>query len=190
MATKNPERPTVYQLKVTLDDIRPPIWRRILVNGNATLYKLHLILQAVMGWENYHLHLFTIGDVVYAYPSPDDPWPIKTSDERQAKLFKVAPLEKIRFKYEYDLGDSWNHTILVENILFPEKNLEHPVCLKGKRSAPPEDCGGIGGYHDFCKAISNPRHPEHDNLLEWAGGEFDPERFDLDQINGLLGKIR
>jgi hypothetical protein len=113
-----------------------------------------------------------------------------TKNERRARLSDVVQDEKTRFDYEYDLGDSWHHIILVEKIRYPEEGLERPVCLEGKRSAPPEDCGGTSGYRTFLKAISNPKHPEHESLLVWAGGEFDPERFDLDKVNGLLVKIR
>jgi hypothetical protein len=190
MAIKIPEYPPVYQLKITLDGIKPLIWRRILVSGDVKLYKLHKILQAVMGWENYHLHLFTVDDVIYAYPSPDDPWPMETKNERRARLSDVVPDEKTKFDYEYDLGDSWHHIVLVEKILYSEEGLERPVCLEGKRCAPPEDCGGKSGYRTFLKAISDPNHPDHEWLLEWAGGEFDPERFDLEKVNGLLAKIR
>ena len=78
----------------------------------------------------------------------------------------------------------------MEKILHPEGELEHPVCLAGKRSRPPEDCGGIGGYYRFLEAISDPKHPEHEDMLDWAGGEFDPERFDKEEVNRLLSKIR
>jgi len=187
---KEPGPVPVYQLKVTIDDIRPPIWRRIQVSGDITLFKLHKILQAVMEWEDYHLHLFQIGEDYYAIPSPDDPWPMETKNEKRAKLFQIAPAEKSKFIYEYDLGDSWRHNILVEKILLPERELEHPVCLAGKRSRPPEDCGGIGGYYRFLKAIGDPKHPEHEDTLVWAGEEIDPERFDKEEINRLLSKIR
>ena len=180
----------IYQLKVTLEDIKPPIWRRIQVRGDVTLFKLYKILQAAMEWEDYHLHQFIVGEDYYAIPSPEDPWPMETKNEKRAKLFQVAPVEKARFIYEYDFGDSWRHKILVEKILPPERDLEHPICLAGKRSRPPEDCGGIGGYYEFLEAISDPKHPEHEDMLDWAGGEFDPERFDKDEVNRLLSKIR
>jgi hypothetical protein len=186
---KEPGPVPVYQLKVTLEDIKPPIWRRIQVRGDITLFKLHEILQAVMEWQDYHLHLFIAGEDYYAIPSPDDPWPMKTRNERRTKLFQIASAEKARFIYEYDLGDSWQHNILVEKILHPERELEHPVCLAGRRSRPPEDCGGIGGYYHFLKVIRDPKHPDHEGMLEWAGGEFDPERFDMEEINRLLSKI-
>lgn len=189
-AKEIPESIPVYQLKVTLHDIRPPIWRRIQVSGNITLLKLHKILQVLMGWADYHLHLFTVGDVIFAVPSPDDPWPMETRNEKRARLYQVAPVEQFKFDYEYDLGDSWHHEILVEKIFHPENELRHAVCIKGKRSAPPEDCGGIGGYCYFLKAIQDPKHPDHERLLEWAGREFDPESFDIDEINRFLVKIR
>jgi hypothetical protein len=191
MAVKKEPGPIpIYQLKVTLEYIKPPIWRRIQVRGDVTLFKLYKILQAVMGWEDYHLHQFIVGEDYYAIPSPEDPWPMETKNEKRAKLFQVAPVEKARFIYEYDFGDSWRHNILVEKILHPERDLEHPICLAGKRSRPPEDCGGIGGYYEFLEAISDPKHPEHEDMLDWAGGEFDPERFDKEEINHLLSKIR
>ena len=187
---KKPEAVPVYQLKVTLNDIKPPIWRRIQVRGDVTLFKLHKILQAVMEWEDYHLHQFTVGEDYYAIPSPDDPWPMETKNEKRAKLFQVAPAEKARFVYEYDFGDSWYHDILVEKILHPEERQKHPVCQAGKRSGPPEDCGGIGGYYEFLEAISNPKHLNHEDMLDWSGGDFDPERFDMGEINRLLSKIK
>jgi len=191
MAVKKEPGPIpIYQLKVTLEDIKPPIWRRIQVRGDVTLFKLYKILQAAMEWEDYHLHQFIVGEDYYAIPSPEDPWPMETKNEKRAKLFQVAPVEKARFIYEYDFGDSWRHNILVEKILPPERDLEHPICLAGKRSRPPEDCGGIGGYYEFLEAISDLKHPEHEDMLDWAGGEFDPERFDKEEINRLLSKIR
>jgi hypothetical protein len=180
----------VYQLKVTLDGIKPPIWRRIQVRGDISLFKLHKIIQVIMGWEDYHLHQFIIGEDYYAIPSPEDPWPMETKNEKRAKLFQIAPTEKSRFIYEYDFGDSWYHEILVEKILHPEVELEHPVSLAGKRSRPPEDCGGISGYYELLEAIRDPKHPDHDDMLMWAGEDFDPERFDMKEVNLLLSKIK
>src|SRR5271157_3299373 len=93
---KKPEAVPVYQLKVSLNDIKPPIWRRIQVRGDVTLFKLHKVLQAAMEWEDYHLHQFIVGEDYYAIPSPDDPWPMETKNEKRAKLFQIAPAEKAR----------------------------------------------------------------------------------------------
>ena len=187
---KKTEPVSVYQLKVTLEDIEPKIWRRIQVKGDATLFKLHRIIQLAMGWEDYHLHEFIVGEEYYAIPSPEDPWPTETKNEKRAKLSKIAPAEGSRFIYEYDLGDSWYHDILVEKIFQPKKDLAHPVCVDGKRAAPPEDCGGTGGYEEFLEIISDPKHPDREDMLRWAGGDFDPERFDKDAVNRLLLKMK
>jgi hypothetical protein len=190
MATEIPEYPPVCQLKITLTGVKPLIWRRILVRGDANLYKLHKIIQIAMGWWDYHLHLFAVDDVIYAVPSPDEPWLMKTKNEKRVRLIQVAPYDKARLEYEYDLGDSWKHDILMEKISHPKEGLEHPICIKGKRSAPPEDCGGVSGYEEFLKAFRNPRHPDHESMLSWAGKGFDPERCDLEEINRLLCKVR
>lgn len=178
----------VYQIKVTLNDSKPPIWRRILVRGDTTLGQLHGILQAVMGWADYHLHQFTVGQRYYGVPHPD--YGFEMHDEGPVTLNDIIPGEKFRFRYEYDFGDSWLHNLLVEKILAPEPGQHYPVCIKGKRACPPEDVGGIWGYADFLEAIRTPDHPEHEDMLEWVGGEFDPEAFDLHEVNEALRALR
>jgi len=176
----------IYQIKVALDDIRPAIWRRMQVPGNITLSKLHEILQIVMGWENYHMHSFLIHDEYYGditYPEYDE-W--GTKDETRYKLSQVIREQGVRFVYEYDFGDGWEHTLLVEKIFPAEKGIHYPRCVKGKRACPPEDVGGTWGYEEFLEAIHDPEHPEHDEYLEWIGGEFDPEAFELEGVNALL----
>jgi hypothetical protein len=182
-----PQKPTqIFQIKVILDDIHPPIWRRILVPGNTTLLKLHDILQIVMGWEDYHLHMFTIEGFIYGNPADDEYGDLGTLDEASITLSQVVYGEKQRFTYEYDFGDSWDHTLVVEKILHPEEGIRYPICLKGKRARPPEDVGGVWGYENFLEAIRNPNHDEHEEYLMWVGGEFDPEAFDLEKVNAQL----
>lgn len=184
------EQEAVYQLKVSLDGISPSIWRRILVRGDITLFKLHKILQVVMGWQGYHLHQFVINGECYSVVSIEaDMLGDDFKDEKRFKLSRVMPLEKLKFTYEYDFGDGWSHTILAEKIFWPENELKGPVCLDGKRSAPPEDCGGKGGYHDLLKALNDPSGPKNAELLDWLG-EYDPEHFDADMVNRRLAKIR
>jgi hypothetical protein len=181
------KKPTqIYQIKVTLDDTHPPIWRRILVPGNTTLLKLHDILQIVMGWEDYHLHMFTIEGSIYGDPAADEYGDLGTIDEARCKLNQVIYREGQRLSYEYDFGDSWDHTLLVEKILLPQEGIRYPLCLKGKRACPPEDVGGVWGYENFLEAIRNPDHDEHEEYLTWVGGEFDPEAFDLEDVNTRL----
>jgi Plasmid pRiA4b ORF-3-like protein len=178
----------VYQMKVTLEDSKPPIWRRIQVSSTVTLYKLHQILQVVMGWSNYHLHEFNIDGVHYGEPSPDNLY--KVRNEKTVKLSQVVSKEGAKFAYIYDFGDYWYHKILVEKILPPESDKHYPICIKVNRACPPEDCGGIGGYYDFLEIIQNPDDPKHDQMLEWVGGSFDLEAFDLDDVNQQLKKFK
>jgi len=183
-----PSKTQIYQIKVTLDESKPPIWRRILVPGDVTLEKLHYVLQAAMGWTNFHLHQFTVGQTCFGVPHPD--YGFEMRDERRVKLSQIAPGEGFKFRYEYDFGDSWLHNLLVEKVLDPEPGQQYPVCIKGKRACPPEDVGGIWTYDTFLKAIRDPDHPEHGMYLEWVGGEFDPEAFDLDETNEILRGLR
>ncbi len=175
---------SIYQLKVTLQDSHPAIWRRILVPDTFLLPHLHGVLQLAMGWTNSHLHWFRVGKQIYAEPSSDFDFEVR--DYRTVRLNQIAPAVKDRFVYLYDFGDSWEHDIVVEKILPIEKGAHYPRCLEGQRACPPEDVGGVWGYSDFVKAIRNPRHPEHDEMLEWVGGKFDPEKFDLNGVNGML----
>ncbi len=178
----------IYQIKITLRDSKPPIWRRVLVPGNFSLYKLHKVIQLAMGWTDSHLHQFIIDGQYYGIPSPDDWEPM--IDERRHTLSKIAPEPKRKFIYEYDFGDSWEHQILVESIIQPEAGVKYPVCIKGKRACPPEDVGGVWGYDEFLAAIADPSHSEHETYTEWIGGDFDPEEFDLDDINEELRRLK
>jgi hypothetical protein len=179
----------IYQIKVTLDGTHPPIWRRILAPNNTTLLKLHDIIQIVMGWEDYHLHMYRIEGFIYGNPADDEYSDLGTQDEAKYQLSQVIYGEGQRFTYEYDFGDSWDHTLLVEKILPPEEGIRYPLCLKGKRACPPEDVGGVWGYANFLEAISDPSHNEHDEYFEWVGGEFNPEDFDLEEINTRLRRM-
>lgn len=179
----------IYQIKVTLDTIRPPIWRRILVPGNTTLLKLHDIIQIVMGWEDDHLHMFTIHGTIYESPGDDGFSDLESQDEAKVRLNQVIRRAGQHFAYEYDFGDSWEHTLLVEKRLPAEEGVHYPVCMEGRRACPPEDVGGIWGYANFMEAIDDPTNPEHGEYLEWIGGDFDPEAFDLDEVNGQLSHM-
>ena len=174
----------VYQLKVTLSDSKPPIWRRLLVSHSTTLDKLHQIIQIGMGWTDSHLHQFVIENTRYSIPSPEDWEPVM--DERRYSLNQIVPSENYKFAYVYDFGDNWDHDILVEKILPMESEVKYPLCIKGKRACPPEDVGGIWGYESFLEAMNNPNHREHNSYREWWGGDFDPEAFSIEEINRAL----
>ncbi len=165
----------VFQLKVTLREIKPPIWRRVLVDGSATLDEVHGVIQAAFGWWDYHLHEFRIGGDDYGVPDPD--WDMRTVlDETCSRLDKVAG-EGDRFRYVYDFGDDWEHDVVVEKVLARSEVDTVPACIAGKRACPPEDCGGSWGYEEYLTAIADPSHPRHAEMMEWRG-MFDPEAFD------------
>jgi hypothetical protein len=178
----------IYQLKISLDDIKPPIWRRVLMPASIPLAKLHQLIQLSMGWDNSHLHAFQVGMTTYGDPHPDlDDW---MENQRGVTLSQIAPAEKSKVRYEYDFGDGWVHTLLVEKILPPEDGMTYPLCLTGKRSCPPEDCGGPWGYADFLEALADPKHKQHTELVEWVGEDFNPAAFDLAGVNAKLKKLR
>lgn len=176
---------TVFQIKVTLRGIRPPIWRRLRVPSTLTLGQLHQALQIAMGWTNSHMHQFCVGRQYFGVPDPDDLWNAPTISERKIRLDQIAQATA-RFTYEYDFGDGWTHDILIERAEPAVDAASDRICTDGRRACPPEDCGGPHGYADFVEAVSNPKHPEHDERLEWIGDEWQPEAFDIDLVNKEL----
>ena len=184
----------VYEIKMFLADSHPPIWRRLAVRSDMTLAKLHDVIQIVMGWQNCHLHQFIVGDdkdpTYYGVPDMGlmaDLGP-KTLDDATVQLRDIVKRRGLRFIYEYDFGDSWIHGLEVVQVKPLEKGARYPVCLGGERAGPPDDCGGVWGYDNLLQAIADPKHEDHDDLLEWLGGEFDPVAFDLDEVNTALKK--
>ncbi|MBS1792100.1 MAG: plasmid pRiA4b ORF-3 family protein [Acidobacteria bacterium] len=180
----------VFELKITLCDTDPPIWRRVLVTNKATLGDLHWIIQLSMGWTNSHLHQFIIDGVYYSDPEFElDEGLNEVRDERRTTLGKVIIGENVQFIYEYDFGDSWRHEIDVEGIRPLRNDETYPRCVAGERACPPEDCGGVWGYANFLTAVSDPSHPEREELLEWVRGAFDPDHCDLNGINWQLKRL-
>lgn len=177
----------VFEIKVTLQGIRPFIWRRIQVPADIRLGKFHRVLQAAMGWTDSHLHAFRIGDVTYGVPDPDSP--DLAQSERVIRLDKVGGPGDA-FPYEYDFGDGWTHEIRIEKALPADPAVHYPRCLAGERACPPEDCGGPPGYGALRAALQDPAHPDHEELREWAGPSFDPEAFDPAKVNRLLWRLR
>lgn len=179
----NPSAST-FRIKVTLKGIRPPIWRRLLVPDTLKLPEFHRVLQYAMGWQNIHLHHFTLGSQGYGIPDffePDD-----TLNERRYTIGDLLTAEHETLLYEYDFGDGWQHQVVLEKILPFDKTLELPCCLQGRRACPPEDIGGPRSYLNFLAAIKDPEHPEHEELRDRVGAEFDPEAFDAAAITQTL----
>ncbi len=183
---------TIYELEITLREITPRIWRRFAVPGHITLATLHEIIQVVMGWENCHLHEFRIGKDHYGIPDPEmeGDFGLKTLNEKKFKLSDVLGGKGTKFKYEYDFGDGWIHELKVVKIGPPDPNIRYPVCLAGERACPPEDCGSIPGYERLLEIIADPQNEEYEEMMDWLGGDFDPEEFHIGIINEILKKIR
>ena len=181
----------VYQIKVALLETEPSIWRRFLVPSSVTLHRLHLILQDVMGWSNYHLYRFQIGREEYGEPHPDNEFSeLNFKNSRRTKLGQVVTRKGDVFRYEYDFGDSWEHMLLVEDILEYQPDMRHPVCLTGERACPPEDCGGSYGYADLLEIIADPGHEDYQDMMTWLGENFDPDSFDIEIANLKLKSTR
>ena len=166
----------ILQLKITLDEISPPIWRRVLVSDNIDLYDLHKVIQSLFQWEDIHLHEFKIKNIFYG--EPDDEFQLyEIYDELDYKLKDFNFKSGARFKYNYDFGDNWNHSILVEKVLPFDKTQELPSLIDGKRAAPPENVGGAWMYEKFLEFLKNPEDPAYEDTMWWYVHDFDPEFF-------------
>ncbi len=170
----------LYQFKITLNESRPAIWRRIQVT-DCTLDKLNEYIQTAMGWTNSHLHQFQIDGKYYGNPEMliDGLSDFQCVDSTVTMVSGIVPIngEPFRFLYEYDFGDGWEHEVLFEGCPQPEPSQQFPLCLEGQRSCPPEDVGGMWGYEEYLEALANPKHERHSELLQWSG-PFDPDAFD------------
>ena len=194
----------IYQFKITLEHVKPSIWRRIQIPATYTFWDFHVAIQDVMGWDDYHLHAFEIiepqtGRKIVLSDESDEEFLEENKDSIQPdmdylKRFPIMRYEneaciasyfsepKQKALYEYDFGDSWKHKIVLEKILPLEPGVQYPRCLAGKRACPPEDCGGIWGYEELLEIMKDPFHEEHKERMEWLGDNFDPENFNPDSV--------
>jgi len=170
------------QLKITLDEVEPPVWRRVLVRDDLTFLQLHQVIQAAMGWGDYHMHQFELASprLFIGTQSKDglffDAGP-SMLPERTTRLADVLE-RKRKFRYWYDFGDDWWHTLAVEKRLPGEPDGPPAELLAGEGACPPEDSGGPWGYPRMLATAADPAHPEHEDIREWLG-DFDPAAFDL-----------
>ena len=184
----------VFQFKITLNDSAQKIWRRILVPADYTFFDLYCATEDAMGWAGGHLHAFYIEGkrakdrITIEFPNPegDDFVCGETRDERKEKIADYFGKVCKQCIYCYDMGDSWNHTVLFERIAPREAKLKYPRCVAGENACPPDDCGGVWGYEDLQKIIQNGQHPEHADKMDWLGlddpKEFNPLQFDLSEV--------
>jgi len=173
----------IFEIKITLQHVDPPLWRRIQVPADVPLDELHDVIQIAMGWTDSHLHAFRTRDAQYGLPDPD--FPSDTRDETDVPLDKVASEGDTLF-YEYDFGDGWIHEISVEKVRPADPGAVYFRCTGGERACPPEDCGGPPGYERVLEVLGNPDDDEYEDVLEWIGEEFDPEALDVAEINEIL----
>ena len=183
MSQHSPAHNVIVQIKVKLLGVaKPPVWRRLQLRADTRLDHLHEILQAALGWENYHMHVFYFGDEEFGNPDPE----LGFSDERQVTLGELVDLGA-RFRYTYDFGDDWQHEITVEDLLDADPDTHYPVLVAAKGACPPEDCGGPWGYANLREILANPDHDEHQEMLEWLGldnaSEFDPAAVATENID-------
>ncbi len=185
----------ILQLRIELQDSLPLIWRRVLVPDNISLIKLHQVFQAIMGWDDYHLHEFIINELHYGPVDPDDDLSYdlgpKIIDEKRISLNKVLG-DKKQFEYIYDYGDNWWHKVLLEKTtpLKLDEVMPIAICTGGEMACPPEDVGGIGGFYEFLEAIIDRDHDMHEDMMRWWGEPFDPDHFDNSLVNQLLRQIK
>jgi len=158
--------------------------------NRVTLHRLHLILQKVMGWTNSHLYSFKIGPDEYAMPDPDNElYELPFKNSKRVKLSQLLKKKGQIFQYVYDFGDNWTHQLVVEDIFPRDPFTIHLSCLGGERACPPEDCGGVHGYADLLRTISDPQHEDYLDMMTWLGGYFDAEAFDIEAVNDRLGSM-
>ena len=200
-STKN-----VFQLHISLEGIEPMIWRRIQVPETYSFWDLHVAVQDSMGWLDCHLHQFVISESIEEKTAtiglPGDELEdrhIRPGWEVPIRMYFTAPGNKC--VYEYDFGDCWRHTVLLEEVLPTERGVMYPRCLAGERACPPEDCGGVGRYAELLEIIRNPRHEEHRDMIEWLKGhlkkyhpykpdEFDPRKVRFHDPKKRLKQLR
>ncbi|MDR0386922.1 MAG: plasmid pRiA4b ORF-3 family protein, partial [Treponema sp.] len=177
-------------LRVNIAEIEPPIWRMLNVPGECTLGDLHIILQIAFGWEDGHMHSFTIKSTQYGRIDvmgfDDD----DVADEDAVRLCDLPLRSRQKFTYLYDFGDSWEHEITVSKTTRAggDEYLPRVRCLEGERAGPPEDSGGAWGYMDALEILKDPTDEQYEETREWLG-KFDPEDFNLKKINTRLERI-
>jgi len=177
----------IYQLKISLNEITPAIWRRFQVPGDYSLEDLHLIIQRVLGWDNDHLYCFTVRRNTYTDPGIANP-EYGDGDASSITVGEAFSRKGSKNKYLYDFGDCWKHTILLEKTLAPIPGEQYPLCVTGERSCPPEDCGGSYRYDWILQVLSDPEDEEYEQTKEWMGDGFDSEAFDPEKVNTRLAR--
>jgi hypothetical protein len=178
----------VYQIKISLRDVKPVIWRRIQVPGEYTFWDLHVAIQDAMGWTDCHLHSFRINakkgrkPVEIGIPEADGMSSVEIEAGWDSFIQDFIYEVGMSCEYDYDFGDGWQHIVLLEGILLPEKKEKYPRCTGGSRACPPEDCGGPFGYQELINLFKKKKGKDYIRMREWLGYELDPEAFNQDEV--------
>lgn len=187
------------QLKIELAYTDPPVWRTVVVPHDIRLDRLHTVIQQSFDWDDAHMHSFERDKVIYEAPAPFEmdmfgPGSRDVRDEGKVTLDQVLTKARQKLDYTYDFGDNWQHKITLEKLMPDEPVAGKPkriaVCIDGANAAPPEDCGGAGGFQNLKDALADPTHPEHGDIVEWWGDEFDETEFSVASINDDLKRIK
>lgn len=189
----------IFQFKITLNGISPPIWRRVQVLATYSFWDLHVALQDSMGWLDCHLHAFRFTKKyrkrVFEIGIPDDMADHEVLPGWEISIDGYFDLGTIAV-YEYDFGDGWEHEVLLEGILLKEKGVNYPRCIAGERACPPEDCGGVPGYLDLLEILGDPQHEEYESTVDWLKGHLknyhphQPAQFDPASVHFDNPRIR
>jgi hypothetical protein len=178
----------ICTLRIELCDSDPLIWRQVEVPTSITLKVLHDIVQAAMGWFDQHLWEFRLGERRFGLPLDEDWGTEPRTEAAKVRLRQVLTQPRTEMIYLYDFGDDWEHRLILTNIRQGEPGTNYPRYIAGEGNAPPEDCGGIPGFHEMLAIAADPGHPQHDEISEWLD-DYDPKIIDELQIKIALGRI-
>jgi hypothetical protein len=180
---------TLWSLRASIDDSHPPIWRRVIVSKSMTLHQLHAVMQRIFSWQDYHLYQFAVRGETYAAPDDES----EDLDATKVTLSSLGLAASMQFNYLYDFGDDWAVTVLIEAEP-DEEPATIPWLLDGSRAGPLEDSGGISRYNQLVLAWESVQRdvdigPDDEEMLEWAGPDFDPTTFRLEAIRESLSTL-
>jgi hypothetical protein len=177
-------------LRIELEAIEPLIWRRIAVRSAIGLTGLHHVIQAVMGWSDCHLWAFQANDRRFSMRVPSEPeWNERYENSETTTLGMLLQVGLRRIEYVYDMGDYWEHRIVVERLTVPLSEVSYPQFLGGERRCPPEDCGGIPGYYEFLKNVTSERKDKRAHAVSWYGGPYDPDDIGEQKVVAALRRL-
>ena len=180
----------LVEVKVTLNEVDPPVWRKLIIRADSSLEELHLAIQKSMGWQNCHLYDFFVNYVDKKLSANDMPYLFGNEEDcADPSGVTIEDLLFIKFEdiqYNYDYGDCWEHTVEIGNVVLPQSGTTYPICTEGAGACPPEDCGGPHGYMNLCAILSNPKDEEYKEMRQWLGKGFDPSKFSVAKANKEL----